>query len=65
MSIEAWHAIKALEKKVADLDKSYYLLLDLIAKSAQHSDAIAQLQNQYKMLNARISRKNNGETDRT
>jgi uncharacterized alpha-E superfamily protein len=59
MSVEAWQAIKRLEKKVDELEQAQKLY-----DECQIVSAIETLKNQYKMLNARMNKKNNGETDR-
>jgi archaellum component FlaC len=68
MSVEAWQAIKRLEARVNIIDQHLDRAVNVIeGMSASLQDALARLDklsDQYKMLNARMNKKNNGETDR-
>lgn len=56
MSIEVWHELKALKARIAEIEKR---------EPQEHAcplvERLEKLEAQYKMMNARISRKNNGE----
>jgi len=53
MSIEVWHELKALKARIAELEKPQ--------EQCPLVERLEKLEAQYKMMNARISRKNNGE----
>jgi ubiquinone biosynthesis protein UbiJ len=54
---ELWHDFKKLEERITKLEQGTHSI-ESIDKVLEEIDS---LKNQYKMLNARISRKNNGK----
>jgi hypothetical protein len=68
MSVEAWQAIKRLEKQFEELQRQLLANQQQQIESNFHAlDALGKVEKlvqQYKMLNARMNKKNNGETDR-
>ena len=63
MSIDLARRIKALEAKVVELEKPMTATEVLVDAPERFAERLKTLENQYRMLNARLNKKNNKDAD--